>query len=455
MLKHADELKLNIDSTLQELPLWEVEVDLNCFGSDLMKPFKDEPLLPGVMITDNRQYIGMISRRKLFEYISRPFSLELFYNRPIAMSLQIFQIEEGFVISETISVMEATDLSLQRSPELVYEPIIVKAASEKYRLLDFHQLLLAYSQIHVITLSNLEQTQEQTKIPDKDFHELQHIHIKLLHQEKIKALRQIVSSIANEINNPANLLAGKLIHASRYIQQLLQVINLYQQYYPQPTTEIQRVINQVELDNLTTDLSKLTYSMKAGIDRIRQFIHALQNFSTEESAKKSVDIHETIDSTLILLQSRFKSNAHGQNITLMKEYAKLPLVECYPRELNLVFMNIISYVIDALEEVNESWVRVNNKDNTNYLSPTIRICTELLNSTTAVVRIANNAVGITEKVSKNFFDLLFHTTSTGNLTELELSMSYEIIVEKHGGQLECISGLEQGTEFIIKLPIRA
>lgn len=453
MLKYADELKLNIDSTLQELPLWEVEVDLNCFGSDLMKPFKDEPLLPGVMITDNYRFVGMISRRKLFEYISRPFSSELFYNRPIAMSLKILQIEEGLVISETTSVMEATYLSLQRSPELVYEPIIVKAASEKNRLLEFHQLLLAYSQIHVITLANSAQTQEQTKIPDKDFHELQHLQIQLLHQEKIKALKQIVSSIANEINNPANLLAGKLIHASRYIQQLLEVIKLYQQYYPQPATEIQRVINQFELDNLTTDLSNLTYSMKAGIDRIRQFIHALQNFSTEESEKKSVDINETIDSTLILLQSRFKSNAHGQNITLIKEYAKLPLIKCYPQELNIAFMNIISYVIDALEEVNDSWVKANKLDNTNYLSPTIRICTHLLNSNIAVVHIANNAVGITEKVSKKFFEPLFYTKSTGKLTELELSTSYEIIVEKHGGQIECISGLEQSTEFIIKLPI--
>lgn len=210
MLKYADELKLNIDSTLQELPLWEVEVDLNCFGSDLMKPFKDEPLLPGVMITDNRRYVGMISRRKLFEYISRPFTSELFYNRPIAMSLKILQIEEGFVIYETTSIMEATYLSLQRSPELVYEPIIVKAASEKNRLLDFHQLLLAYSQIHVITLANSAQTQEQTKIPDKDFHELQHLQIQLLHQEKTKALRQIVSSIANEINVDVSVL--KAVH---------------------------------------------------------------------------------------------------------------------------------------------------------------------------------------------------------------------------------------------------
>ncbi len=116
-------------------------------------------------------------------------------------------------------------------------------------------------------------------------------------------------------------------------------------------------------------------------------------------------------------------------------------------------MNIISYVIDALEEVNDSWVKANKLDNTNYLSPTIRICTHLLNSTIAVVHIANNAVGITEKVSKKFFDPLFYTKSTGKLTELELSTSYEIIVEKHGGQIEWISGLEQSTEFIIKLPI--
>ncbi len=453
MLKHADELKLKLDSTLQELPLWEVEVEVDFFGSDLVKPFKDEPLLPGIVITKNRQYVGMISRRRFFEHMSRPFSLELFLNRPIATFLNIFRIEEEFVISEITSVMEATYLALQRSPEFVYEPIIVKTASEKYCLLDFHQLLLAYSQIHALTLFHLQQAQEQTKIPNTDFRELQQIDIKLFHQEKITALRQIVSSIANEINNPANFLAGKLIHASRYIQQLLQLINLYQQHYPEPTVEIQRVINQVELDNITTDLSKLTDSMKAGIDRIRQFIHALRNFSTEESEKKSVDLHESIDSTLIILQSRLKSKTHGQNITVIKEYAKLPLVECYPGQMNLVFMNILNYVIDAFPASNESWLIDEQKDNNNYSSPTIRICTELLNSKTVVIRIANNAVKIPERVGKGIFAPLLNPKSNGKLTELELSISHEIIVEKHGGQLECIPALEQGTEFIIKIPV--
>ncbi|KOP28353.1 ATPase [Hapalosiphon sp. MRB220] len=453
MLKHADELKLKIDSTLQELPLWEVEVELNFFGSDLVKPFKDEPLLPGVVITNNRQYVGMISRRRFFEHMSRPFSLELFLNRPIETFLNIFKIEEEFVISETSSVIEATNLALQRSPEFVYEPIIVKTGSEKYCLLDFQELLLAYSQIHALTLFHLQQAQEETKTPNADVRELQQIDIKLLHREKITALRQIVSSIANEINNPANFIAGKLIHASRYIQQLLQLINLYQQQYPEPTVEIQRVINQVELDNITTDLSKLTDSMKTGIDRIRQFIHALRNFSTEESEKKSVDLHESIDSTLIILQSRLKSKTYGQNITVIKEYAKLPLVECYPGQMNLVLMNIINYVIDAFPAENEPWLIDGEKDKNNYLSPTIRIRTELLNSKTVVIRIANNAVKIPERVGQKIFAPLFNSTSNGKLTELELSISHEIIVEKHGGQLECLPALEQGTEFIIKIPV--
>ncbi|MGJ5675678.1 MAG: sensor histidine kinase [Nostochopsis sp.] len=449
MLKNADELNLKIDSSLQELPLWEVEVELNFFGSDLVKPFKDERLLPGVVITNNRQYVGMISRRRFFEHMSRPFSLELFFNRPIATFLNIFKIEEEFVISETVSVMEATYLALQRSPEFVYEPIIVKTASEKFCLLDFQQLLLAYSQIHALTFFHLQQAQEQTKIPNTDFRELQQIDIKLLHHEKITSLKQIVSSIANEINNPANFIAGKLIHASRYIQQLLQLINLYQQQYPEPTVEIQRVINQVELEKITTDLFKLTNSMKVGIDRIRQFTHALHNFSTEESEKKSVDIHESLDSILILLQSRLKSKIHGQNITVIKEYTKLPLVECYPGEMNLVFMNLINYVIDAFQTNNESWVI----DEQKHKSPTIRIRTELLNSKIVVIRIANNAVGISERVGKKLFDPLFHLESNGKLTELELSISHEIIVEKHGGQLECVPSLEQGTEFIIKIPV--
>lgn len=445
---NTDEFNLRLESTLEELVSWQVEVEIECPGNDLATLFKQEPLLPGIILNNNQEYIGIISRRKFFEYMSYPYSLALFSIKPIKILYKFFQAEI-LAISEDMSIVKATELNLQRPPQIAYEPILVKTISGKYKLIDFHQLLLAYSQIHVLTLVQLQHVEEQSRIAKAGFHDLQQNYTRLIQNEKMAALGQLVAGIAHEINNPVNFIAGNLVHAIEYSQNLLNLIRLYQECYPEPQAEIKTAIAQIELDFLTTDLPHLLTSMQVGTKRIKQIILSLRNFSRlDESEKKLVDIHEGIDSTLVILQSRLQNHQSGESINIIKEYGDLPQIECYAGLLNQVFMNILANAIDAIEESfvisHPSLGRKEGK---------ICIRTQLTNDSQVIIRISDNGLGIPESLQKRLFDPFFTTKPVGKGTGLGLSISYQIIVEKHGGHLQCISDLGKGTEFTIKIPV--
>ncbi|MEH2195256.1 MAG: AAA family ATPase [Nostoc sp.] len=264
----------------------------------------------------------------------------------------------------------------------------------------------------------------------------------LIQSEKMSGLGQLVAGIAHEINNPINFIYGNLEPASEYVASLIELNNLYQQLYPEALPEIAEKIADMELEFLLDDLPKLLSSMKSGADRIRKIVLSLRNFSRlDESEIKTVDIHSGIDSTLLILQHRLKNNSKHQEIQVIQEYGQLPLVNCYASALNQVFMHIINNAIDALEEVD-----VNRQI-------TIVIRTEFLKPQKVLIRIADNGLGISESVKNKIFNPFFTTKSIGSATGLGLSTSYSIVVEKHGGQLSCISVLGEGTEFIIEIPV--
>ncbi|MEH2140165.1 ATP-binding protein [Nostoc sp.] len=437
----ADEQNLQLESTLQELPSWQVHIEVERPGNDLAILFKQEPLLPGIILNNNQQYVGMISRRKFFEQMSYPYSLALFSVKPIRILYKFFQTEI-LVFSEDTLIVNATQATLQQPPQITYEPILVKTTSGKYKVVDFHQLLLAYSQIHVLTLVHLQQVEEQSRIAKAGFCDLQQNYTRLIQNEKMAVLGQLVAGIAHEINNPVNFIAGNLVHAIEYSQNILNLIKLYQQCYPEPEAEIKTAIAQIELDFLTTDLPRLLTSMEVGTRRIEQIILSLRNFSRlDESDKKLVDIHEGIDSTLVILQSRLQNHKIGKRINIIKEYGELPQVECYAGLLNQVFMNILANAIDALEE--------------SLLIDKGKICirTQLTNDNQVIIRISDNGPGIPESLQKRLFDPFFTTKPVGKGTGLGLSISYQIVVQKHGGQLECISLFGKGTEFTIAIPV--
>jgi signal transduction histidine kinase len=279
--------------------------------------------------------------------------------------------------------------------------------------------------------------------------EQQRTQTKMIQSEKMSALGQLVAGIAHEINNPVNFIHGNLTHVNDYTQDLLRVVQAYQTHLPTPPPTLQATLDELDLDFLTEDLGKLLQSMKVGTDRIREIVLSLRNFSRlDEADFKAVNLHEGIDNTLLILQHRLKSTS-GRSIEIVKDYAQLPLVECYPGQINQVFMNLIANAIDALEESIQ-------QAKTNHLpSPrTIWISTQVESENQVQITIADNGSGMSEEVRSHIFNPFFTTKPVGKGTGLGLSISYQIVTEKHKGTMTCDSQPGEGTKFIIEIPIR-
>ncbi len=295
---------------------------------------------------------------------------------------------------------------------------------------------------------------QQLEIALKELRETQS---HLIHTEKLSSLGQMVAGVAHEINNPVSFIYGNISYASQYMTDLLQLVELYQNHYPQPTVEIQEYIENIDLEFVREDLIKILSSMQMGADRIREIVLSLRNFSRlDDSAKQPANIHEGIDNTLIILHSKLRAQSEYPEIRVIKDYGKLPLIECYAGQLNQVFMNLLSNSIDALED---AWKQKRRSSPRASLTgcgdwkPTISISTAALNENSICIRIADNAIGMTEDVRLRLFDPFFTTKPMGKGTGLGLAISYRIVAEKHGGALICRSVLGEGTEFAIEIPL--
>ncbi|MEH2381553.1 MAG: GAF domain-containing protein [Nostoc sp.] len=299
----------------------------------------------------------------------------------------------------------------------------------------------------------LEQTKRQTLELTQALQELKQTQTRLIQGEKMAGLGQLLAGVAHEINNPISFISGNLIHLNEYTQELLNVVKLYRQNSSFLPT-LQQQIDKTDLDFLMEDLPKTVESMKVGTERICEIVLSLRNFSrTDEVELKPVDIHEGLDSTLLILGHRLKNNNERPAIEIVKEYGSLPLLECYPAQLNQVFMNLLSNSIDALEEklktIQQRYLKLSQ---TCPIIPlTIWISTQAVNNQ-IVIRIADNGLGISEEVRSHIFDPFFTTKAIGKGTGLGLSISYQIVVEKHHGQIKCSSKPGEGTEFLIEIP---
>ncbi|MBV6624906.1 MAG: PAS domain S-box protein [Rivularia sp. (in: Bacteria)] len=295
-----------------------------------------------------------------------------------------------------------------------------------------------------------KQTQELKKALDT----LKNTQAQLVQSEKMSSIGQMVAGVAHEINNPTNFIHGNIIPAIQYVQDLLKLLELYQKHYPHPPEEIQGLIEDVELDFIKEDAIKLLKSMQQGTRRIKEIVLSLRNFSRlDESEYKEVDIHSGIDSTLMILQNRLREKPNYPEIKIVKKYASLPLIKCYPGQLNQVIMNILVNSIDALDEYN---IKRSPKSIENKPSQ-IKITTELIPQQSSqqwiAIRIADNGLGIPQAFIAKLFDPFFTTKDVGKGTGLGLSISYQIIVQKHGGKLYCNSTIGKGAEFVIEIPV--
>ena len=298
--------------------------------------------------------------------------------------------------------------------------------------------------------SEAQLRQKATQL-EQALRELQQTQAQLIQVEKMSSLGQLVAGVAHEINNPVNFIYGNLSHVNQDVQDLLNLVKLYQDYYPHPTPEIQASIEAIDLDFIQGDLPKILSSMKVGTDRIRQIVLSLLIFSRADRADMiQVDIHEGLDSTLLILAHRLKAKPNSPAIQVIKEYGNLPMLPCYAGQLNQVFMNILTNAIDAIEEDNKKRSLEDIKNNPS----TIQIRTKVNDTNQVMIQIVDNGIGMSEEVKGRLFDLFFTTKPVGSGTGLGMSISYQIVVEKHGGELRCVSAPGQGTAFLIYLPIQ-
>lgn len=312
-------------------------------------------------------------------------------------------------------------------------------------------------------ITDRKQTEQALRESEAEFREqanqlaiairqLQTTQAQLVQNEKMSSLGQLVAGIAHEINNPVNFIYGNLTHTSQYVSDLLWLVNLYRQNYPEPIPEIKSAIEEVDMEFLTVDLPRLIESMQSGAERIRQIVLSLRNFSRlDEDGLKSVNIHEGIENTLLILQHRLYAQKAGESgaerpaIEVITDYSKLPSAECYPGQLNQVFMNLLSNAIDSLEEQGE--INIHHE-------PKIWISTSLLRHNSRIaIKIRDNGLGMIPEVQSRLFDPFFTTKPVGKGTGLGLAISYKIVVDKHRGELTCDSVLGEGAEFTIEIPI--
>ncbi|MEH2064582.1 MAG: ATP-binding protein [Nostoc sp.] len=299
----------------------------------------------------------------------------------------------------------------------------------------------------------LSDLRQQAQELETALYKLQNTQTQLIQSEKMSSLGQLVAGVAHEINNPLSFIYGNLNPADEYTQNLFSLLDIYQRHYPQSVKAIDEFADLIELDFLRSDLPKLFQSMIMGTERIREIVLSLRTFSRlDEAEMKKVDIHQGIDSTIMIIQSRLKATDKRPKIELFKEYGNLPLIECYSGQLNQVFLNILVNAIDALEDslVTSRWAtkKHNKTDN-----PRIYIRTQLLAPNQVTIRIADNGLGIPEDALKQIFNPFFTTKPVGRGTGMGLAISYQIITERHGGSLECISQPGVGAEFIICIPL--
>ncbi|BDA65837.1 hypothetical protein CAL7716_000030 [Calothrix sp. PCC 7716] len=314
-------------------------------------------------------------------------------------------------------------------------------------LVSHHSQPLAISNVEVDTVQTVADLLAVVIAYITPLQELKQTQTQLIQTEKMSSLGQLVAGIAHEINNPVNFIYGNINHVHQYVDDILGILDLYQQNCSTDIPEVIERAEEVDLNFIVEDLPKMLSSIKLGTDRIRQIVLSLRNFSRLDQAEiKPVNIHEGIDSTLVILQHRLKAKPESPAICIIKEYGDLPLVECYAGQINQVFMNVLSNAIDALGEQRES------KQNTIIISTNISQFSD--NRPSVLISIADNGCGMPEHVIKKIFDPFFTTKEVGQGTGLGLSISYQIIVDKHSGTFKCKSQPGEGTEFLIEIPVR-
>lgn len=393
------------------------------------------PLLEITVLKHQILQLDNISIAPDIDEKSRVFLTHLGVTSLLAISIKTNSQRVGVVICEHFTIPRKWNIN---------EVELLRAVAD--------QLAIGIDQGELYTQSRFAATRAQIQAQqlEQALSKIQQTQAQLIQTEKMSSLGQLVAGVAHEINNPVNFIHGNVDYMKDYIQNLLQLLHLYQENHPEPSPQIKELAESIDLGFLVNDLPKVFSSMKMGTNRIREIVRSLRNFSRlDEAEMKKVDIHQGIDSTLLILHSRLKNNPDTSGIEIIKDYGDLPLVECYPGQLNQVFMNILNNAIDAQEDYN---TQISAED-LQRPPHTITIRTRLSEIDSVTVEIIDNGPGMAEDVRTRIFDPFFTTKPVGKGTGLGLSISYQIIVDKHRGTLDCLSEIGAGTRFRITIPI--
>lgn len=464
-------LGLTFESTVQNLIWCHFSVDVQVPGAAVAQIFEREPTLPGVIITDQEQFLGMISRQRLLEYLLRPQGMELFLQQPIQVLYSYARVTP-LLIAETTKITSAARRALRRPPEFQTEPIVIQAAGDEYYLLSSTELNTAYWQVRGLeTQVHYERAQAQ-----------------MIQSEKMASLGRLVDGVAHEILDPVGFIWGNLTHVSTYSQQLLTLLEAYQACCPHPPDRVLDLEEDMELDYVKADLPKAIASIRGGATRLKTLASSLQTFChIDEVYPKPADLHDCIDSILILLKERLSGE-----IRIVRNYAPLPPVNCFIGQLSQVFMNILMNSVEAILEpaviccLDEEFgdnrhCKTLEPENSN---PQIQITTQIRSRSAAhfaaglknanstgerppatdhaprwvVIQIADNGPGLSESQHRALLETF--STQKRMAKETSLGLSYHIVTAKHGGSLNvrsprsCVTeGELPGTEFEIWLPL--
>jgi hypothetical protein len=430
VLTSGNTQSIQLESTLKDLPLYDFAAELDVLGTEIAQIFEQYSLLPGVILTEQGRFLGMLPRHRLLEYLLRPYGIDLFLDKPLRI-LYSYDRTSPLILNGDTPILSAAQQALRRPFERLSDPIVVHLDSGQYRILDPHELNIAYWQLRGI----------ETQV------RVERLQLQMVQSEKMASLGRLVDGVSHEILDPVSFIWGNLSHIAEYSQSLLEIINVYEKCIvpvPQKVTDLKEAI---EFDYIREDLPKTLDSIRTGAERLSRLANSLQNFChIDEVYPRPANLHDCLNSVLLLLKSRLSSE-----IQVVKNYGHLPPVPCFVSQLSQVFMNILNRSIDSLlNQAARSELQVCE-------SPRITIATEVCSidgsgKRWVSIQIADNNT----KLSIESQSQLLQAFSNEPVRETSLAMSYRIVSGRHSGKFRVYSSIEpssRGTVFEILLPL--
>ena len=437
-LKH----QLALDANISQLNLHNTKIDLDQTGAIARQLFTDNPLLPALILQDQGSYVGMLSRRRFLECLSRPYGIELFTKRPLRVLYEQFQ-SETLKLEGNVLIGIASQLALGRVNDEVYEPVVVHQDGDAYAVLDIHDLLQAQSYIHELA-TNLLREQTQTT---------------MFQTEKMASLGQIVAEVSHDIRNPVSAIYGNTDCLLTYIEGVMKILRAYEKEYGTSSATISEILEEVDWEFVRLDLPQVVRSIKSGAKYLRRLVDTLQSLShmNDHATPELIDLLECVESSLTILSGRIRT------VQIIKNYTDLPKVNGFSDRLIQVFMNLISNALDAMVDLNTNLKADLKAESESTWQPLMMITstiTKIDDCQWISIKVADNGLGIPKEIQDRIFDNFFTTKSQGKGTGLGLAICYQIITQQHNGKIILRSpylnnngDMTTGTEFEVLLPI--